>query len=288
MARPLRIEYSGAIYHLTSRGNERKDVFRDDEDRQTFLSILHRVNKRYNWVCHAYCLMANHYHLLIETPDGNVSLGMRQLNGVYTQAFNRRHRRTGHLFQGRYKAILIQKESHLLEVSRYIVLNPLRAGAVATPGDWTWSSYRAMAGKEKPHPCLSTEWILKQFSGDREKAQKEYRKFALEGIRKESIWAGLRGQVLLGGVAFVEGLIDHFKKHKNIPEIPKGQRFANRPELGKIFTEGVLRDRGRRDQKVEEAVERHGYTQRQLADFLGLHFTSVSRIMNQRNKMQKK
>jgi putative transposase len=288
MARPLRIEYSGAVYHLTSRGNERKDIFRDDEDRKTFLSILHRVNKRYNWVCPAYCLMGNHYHLLIETPDGNVSLGMRQLNGVYTQTFNRRHRRTGHLFQGRYKAILIQKDSHLLEVSRYIVLNPLRAGAVERPGDWPWSSYRAMAGIERPHPCLSREWVLKQFNGDRGKAQKEYRKFVLEGVGKGSIWEGLKGQVLLGGVAFMEGLIDHLKEHKDIPEIPKNQRFIDRPELGTIFTQGVLRDRGLRDRKVEEAVECHGYTQRQVADFLGLHFTSVSRILNQRGKMQRK
>jgi len=288
MARPLRIEYSGAVYHITSRGNAKKAVFKDDPDRETFLSILDRVNKRYHWVCHAYCLMKNHYHLLIETPDGNVSVGMRQLNGVYTQAFNRRHRRAGHLFQGRYKAILIQKDSHLPEVSRYIVLNPVRAGGVERPGDWPWSSYRAMGGRKRPHRCLSTEWILKQFSGDRGKAQKEYRKFVLGGIGKGSIWAGVKGQVFLGGVAFVEGLIDHLGKHKDIPEIPKNQRFVNRPELGKIFTERVLRDRGRRDQKVEEAVERHGYSQREVADFLGLHFTSVSRIMNQRSKMQRK
>ena len=288
MARPLRIEYSGAVYHITSRGNEKKAVFKDDQDRGSFLSILDRLNKRYHWICHAYCLMVNHYHLLIETPDGNVSVGMRQLNGVYTQAFNRRHRRAGHLFQGRYKAILIQKDSHLLEVSRYIVLNPVRAGAVERPGDWPWSSYRAIVGRKRPHPSLSTKWILKQFSGDRGKAQKEYRNFVLEGIGKGSIWAGVKGQVFLGGVAFVEGLIDHLRKHKDIPEIPKKQRFVNRPELGRIFTEGVLRDRGRRDQKVEEAVERHGYTQREVADFLGLHFTSVSRIMNQRSKMQRK
>jgi REP element-mobilizing transposase RayT len=116
MARPLRIEYEGAVYHVTSRGNERKPVFKDDGDREVFLDILHKVNKRYNFLCYAYCLMDNHYHLIIETPDGNLSKGMRQLNGVYTQAFNKRHHRVGHIFQGRYKAVLIQKESHLLEV----------------------------------------------------------------------------------------------------------------------------------------------------------------------------
>lgn len=118
MARPLRIEYDGALYHVTSRGNEKKPIFKDDADRSIFLDTLHKVNKRYNWICYAYCLMNNHYHLVIETPDGNLSKGVRQLNGVYTQTFNKRHKRVGHILQGRYKAILIQKESHLLEVCK--------------------------------------------------------------------------------------------------------------------------------------------------------------------------
>jgi REP element-mobilizing transposase RayT len=139
MARPLRIEYEGAVYHVTSRGNERKPVFKDDGDREVFLDTLHKVNKRYNFLCYAYCLMDNHYHLIIETPDGNLSKGMRQLNGVYTQAFNKRHHRVGYIFQGRYKSILIQKESHLLEVCRYVVLNPVRAKAVNSPEEWRWS-----------------------------------------------------------------------------------------------------------------------------------------------------
>ena len=133
MARPLRIEYPGAVYHITSRGNEKKAVYKSDQDRSNFLNTLQHVNKRYNWICHAYCLMDNHYHLLIETPDGNLSIGMRQLNGVYTQLFNNLHGRTGHLFQGRYKSILIQKDSHLLEVCRYVVLNPVRAKMAEVP-----------------------------------------------------------------------------------------------------------------------------------------------------------
>ena len=130
MARPLRIEYDGAVYHVTTRGNARKPIFIDNKDREFFLGTLEQVNKRYHWICHAYCLMNNHYHLVIETPNGNLSKGMRQLNGVYTQAFNRRHNRVGHIFQGRYKAVLIRKESHLLEVGRYVVMNPVRAKAV--------------------------------------------------------------------------------------------------------------------------------------------------------------
>ena len=120
MARPLRIEYPGAIYHITNRGNDKKVVFKDDQDRETFLKILAHVNKRYHWLCHAYCLMDNHYHLMIETPDGNLALGMRQLNDVYTQARNKRYNKTGHLFQGRYKAVLIQKDTHLLVHSTYV------------------------------------------------------------------------------------------------------------------------------------------------------------------------
>src|SRR5262245_61850059 len=138
MARPLRIEYPGALYHITTRGNARRGIFKDDRDRLLFLDILHRVSDRYHWHCHAYCLMDNHYHLVVETPDANLALGMRQLNGIYTQAYNRRHRRTGHLFQGRYKAILVEKESHLLEVCRYVVLNPVRAKAVDHLGRWKW------------------------------------------------------------------------------------------------------------------------------------------------------
>ena len=181
MARPLRIEYPGAVYHITSRGNEKKPVYKDDQDRENFLSILDKVNKRYHWLCHAYCLMDNHFHLLIETPDGNLSIGMRQLNGVYTQAFNKRHRRAGHLFQGRYKAILIQKDSHLLEVCRYVVLNPVRAGLVEDPGQWRWSSYGATAGREKPPACLTTSWVLGQFSSKRRKAEREYREYVRRG-----------------------------------------------------------------------------------------------------------
>ena len=137
MARPLRIEYPGAVYHVTGRGNERKAIFREDQDRKAFLDTLHAVTLRYHWLCHAYCLMNNHYHLVIETPDGNLSLGMRQLNGVYTQGFNRRHKRAGHLFQGRFKAVVVQKESHLLETCRYVVLNPVRGRRVDRPDRWS-------------------------------------------------------------------------------------------------------------------------------------------------------
>src|SRR4030042_35639 len=148
MARPLRIEFPGALYHVTARGNARQDIFLDDDDRLLFCSVLERVVSRFHLLLHAYCLMNNHYHLLVETPEGNLSKGMRQINGVYTQQLNRRYNRVGHVLQGRYKAILVDKDNYLLELSRYVVLNPVRAGLVKQPSRWAWSSYHAMVGHQ--------------------------------------------------------------------------------------------------------------------------------------------
>ncbi len=279
MSRPLRIEYPGAVYHVTSRGNEKKAIFKDNRDRENFLNTIQQVNKRYHWICHAYCLMANHYHLLIETPDGNLSLGMRQLNGVFTQLINKRYGRTGHLFQGRYKAILIQKDSHLLAVCRYIVLNPVRAKVVEKPEDHRWSSYLATAGGVKPHPCLSTDWVLSQFRGKPDNAKKEYRQFVSSDIGQKSIWTEVRGQAFMGGDDFVDTLVDHLKRQEHVSEIPRSQRFSHRPALEMIFSEAVRTNRQKRQRAVRKAVEHYGYRQQEIADHLGLHYSSVSRIV---------
>jgi REP element-mobilizing transposase RayT len=279
MARPLRIEYAGAVYHITSRGNEKKAVFKSDQDRINFLNILLHVNKHYNWICHAYCLMDNHYHLLIETPDGNLALGMRQLNGVYTQLFNKLHGRAGHLFQGRYKSILIQKDTHLLEVCRYVVLNPVRARMVEAPEAWKWSSYRATSGREARHPCLTTAWVLGQFGGKRVAAEKEYRQFVKGGIGR-SIWHEVRGQAILGEEAFGDKLVDRLRKHEAVPEIPRSQRYAHRPALEKLFPPAVLGDRQKRNRKIAEAVEKYGYTQRAIAQHLEMHYSYISQILS--------
>ena len=171
MARPLRLQYPGAVYHLTSRGSARQKIFWDDTDRETFLQTLGQVISRYGWLCHAYCLMDNHYHLLVETPKPNLARGMRQLNGIYTQAFNRCHGRVGHLFQGRYKAILVEKQAHLLELCRYVVLNPVRARPHKRVGAWPWSSYRATAGLAPGPAFLTVDWVLGQFGQRRRRAQ---------------------------------------------------------------------------------------------------------------------
>ena len=280
MARPLRIEYDGALYHLTSRGNERKLVFKDDTDRNIFLDTLHKVTQRYNWLCHAYCLMNNHYHLVIETPDGNLSKGMRQLNGVYTQTFNKRHKRVGHIFQGRYKAILIQKESHLLEVCRYVVLNPVRAKTVTGAKEWRWSSYRATCGIDKPHPCLTTDWILGQFAKQKRTAEKKYKEFVEAGIGEKGIWRSVKGQSILGSDEFVEKLIGYVKGHEDNKEIPKSQRYINRPALKEILKKGMLLNKKDRNKQIKEAINRYGYSQKKVADYLGLYYTTISRIVN--------
>ena len=241
MARPLRIQYADAVYHIAARGNEKKAVYKDDQDRNSFLNLLEEINKRYHWLCHAYCLMGNHYHLVIETRDANLALGMRQLNGMYTQLYNRRHRRWGHLFQGRYKSILIQKDSHLLEVCRYVVLNPVRAGMTTRAGAWFWSSYRAMAGKEKAHGCLTRGWVLAQLSGQRKRAEEIYRRFIEDGIGKESVWQQVKGQAFLGEEGFVEKFKEKLSQVEDIVEIPKSQRFAHRPTPQEIFSNDTCR-----------------------------------------------
>lgn len=170
MARPLRLEFAGALYHVTSRGDHRGQIYRDDTDRAFWMQVLAEVCARFQFVVHSFCQMGNHYHLLLETEHANLSDGMRQLNGIYSQYFNRRHDMVGHVFQGRYKAILVQKESYLLELARYIVLNPVRANIVALPEDWSWSSYRLMIGTAPPPSWLSAQWILEKFNASQPEA----------------------------------------------------------------------------------------------------------------------
>ena len=226
MSRPLRLEFCGALYHVTSRGDRREDIYDDDEDRERFLEILGGVVSDFNWVCHAYCLMDNHYHLLIATPDGNLAKGMRQLNGVYTQASNRRHRRGGHLFQGRYKAILVDEDAYLLEVARYVVLNPLRAGMVSAVEAWPWSSYLAMLG-EAPRPeWLTVDAVLGQFGKRRATAREKYARFVAEG----------RGLGLLMGATGVGGLIGAFVA-TNMSEVRKKGPLMG---FGALFMSGCF------------------------------------------------
>jgi putative transposase len=277
MARPLRIEFPGAVYHVTSRGNARNKIFSDDQDREIFLSVLGSVVIRYNWLCHAFCLMDNHYHLMIETPDANLSIGMRQMNGMYTQKYNRRHNRPGHIFQGRFKAILVQKDSYLSELCRYVVLNPVRAKLVKEPGAWKWSSYQPTAGLVKKPDYLTTDWILGLFHSKRIVAQKQYRTFVGEGIGKGTPWDDLQGQVLLGEEGFVEKLKDLLEVKKQVKEIPRPQRHVDRPSLDKIL--GGQKGKAQRNIRINAAHIRHGYALKEIADYLQIHYSTVSKVI---------
>lgn len=276
MARPLRIEYAGAVYHLTSRGNAREAIFLDERDYTEFLEVLCLVSKRYNWIIHAYCLMTNHYHLLIETPEGNLSIGMRQLNGIYTQRFNRGHNRVGHIFQGRYKAVLVDKDSYLLELCRYVVLNPVRAGMVKNPQEWQWSSYIGIIGQGKGVSCLTTDWILSHFGKKRKEAIEQYKEFVSVGINQSSPLKNVKGQLLLGSEAFYTNMSHLLTEKEDIKEIPRAQRYATRPSLAQLLKKFKEKEK---DQGVYDAHVLYGYKLKEIGDYLKVHYSTVSRII---------
>jgi REP element-mobilizing transposase RayT len=246
-----------------------------------YLKIFGQVVKRFNWLCHAYCLMDNHYHLLIETPEGNLSAGMRQLNGVYTQAFNRAHRRDGHLFKGRFKAILVEKESHLLELCRYIVLNPVRAGITAQPDDYRWSSYLPTLGTVARPSFLATEWLLGNFSTSFAESCRRYRQFVKDGMNIiESPWEKLAGQILLGTEAFVQKARGLLGDKDDLAEIPRIQRHVGRPPLVDLFSPEISLTKGERNRLIHLAHGKHGYTLKEISQVLGIHYTTVSKVIN--------
>jgi len=259
---------------VTSRGDRREVIYRDDEDREDWLEVLGGVCSRFNWRCHAYCEMTNHYHLVVETPDGNLSKGMRQMNGVYTQHVNRRHGLVGHLFQGRFKAILVEKDSYLLELSRYVVLNPVRAGMVSEVSEWIWSSYRAMVGLDRPSSWLVTDWILGQFGRSPARARAGYAAYVAAGVGEPSIWGGLRHQVFLGGEGFAERHADRGKPSEVLREVPRAQR---RP-LARPLDWFERRYPDRRE-AMARAFAAGVYTMQEIADHFGVHYSTVSRAV---------
>lgn len=268
MARPLRLSFPGAVYHVTSRGNARHDIVADDRDRSQWLSLLAHVVDRYGWLCHAYCLMDNHYHLVIETPKPNLSIGMRQLNGRYTQAYNRRHEQVGHVFQGRFTAILVEKDAHLRELCRYVVLNPVRAKIVSHPRLWMWSSYRATVGETKAPGWLTRDWILSQFGQRGGPAQARYRTFVAEGRGGPAPWEQLTGQIYLGSEKFVA----QHQPNRVIRDIPRRQTQAQRPSLETLFER-----KGDLEKTIHQAYRQYGYRLADIADHLGVHAATVSR-----------
>jgi putative transposase len=279
MARPLRLEYPGALYHITSRGNARKNIFKNDKDKQYFLDLLGFVVTRFHWICHGYCLMDNHYHLIIETPEGNLSKGMRQLNGIYTQKYNWKYKKTGHVFQGRYKAILVDKDSYLLELCRYVVLNPIRAGIIENPQEWKWSNYLSTTGAQSPPECLTVDWVLGQFHRNKKRAQEAYKRFVMEGITGETPWKNLQGQIFLGDKIFVEKAKIALGMKKDLQEIPRLQRYAERPELEKLFPNEIKQNKPLRNKIIYTAHVTYGYTLKAISNYLDIHYTTASKVV---------
>ncbi|MBL8519542.1 MAG: transposase [Betaproteobacteria bacterium] len=282
MARPLRIEFPGAIYHVTSRGDRREPIFEDDDDRRAFLVQVGQAMERFDATVLGYCLMDNHYHLVIHTRRGNLSRLMQRLNGTYTQAYNRRHGKVGHLLQGRFKGILVDKDAYLLEVVRYVDLNPVRARTVRDPGNWPWSSYRAHAGKAQAPEWLDTDavhgYLLArdpQGAVDRRRAAQRYVSHVAAG-KGVKLWdEALKHQIFLGEDRFVERMQALMGADRaddaNIPRV-------YRRKIPKPIAQYLAHKAGR-DVGIQQAATQGQHSLTAIAAAVGLSVSRVSRIV---------
>jgi putative transposase len=270
MARQLRIQFEGALYHIMSRGNERMMIFLDEADWIKYLNILHATIKRFNWLCHAYCLMGNHYHLMIETPDANLAKGMKHLNQVYSQFFNWKYRRVGHVFQGRYKSYIVQKETYLLHCCRYIVLNPWEAGLVKHPGEWKWSSYSSTSGLIKPQHFLTTDWLLEIFGTDVRRARENYVQFIEADMNGKRSRLDYKYQLILGSDEFTGSILKRFGPFSSMKDVNNTQLGFGRPPLDQIFNRGKM-SKVARNQAIGMAYRRHKYPLKEIAAHLNMN-----------------
>lgn len=278
MARPLRIEFSGALYHVTARGDNKCRIFFNDKDRNKFLSIYSEIFARLQWITYAWCLMGNHFHLVVETPEPNLSEGMRVLNGTYTQYVNRAYGRTGHLFQGRFHSILVDRNPYLLEVIRYVVLNPVRAGLASSPRDWPWSSYRATAGLEAPPEWLNSGFTLDAVSeraGTQEEKRASFAVYVQSGIHSSrSPMEDLRQQIYLGDDSFIAQAQEKLRPEASLSDIAREQRrppldclgdYAKAyPDLGEAMAQAYLSGK---------------FSQVEISRFFGIHASTVCRTI---------
>jgi putative transposase len=284
MSRPLRIEFPGAVYHVTSRGDRREPIYRDEVDRQMQLDVLAQAMDRFDAQVLAYCLMGNHYHLVLHTRQGNLSRLMRHFNGVYTQAYNRRHGLVGHLFQGRFKAILVDRDAYLLALCRYVERNPVAAGLVASVGDWDWSSYRAHVGRVATPLWLDSAGLHGYLLGhpvasaaDTRRACERYAALVEESQAQDStFWRdALQSQMYLGDEAFVQRMQAQMQSHQQQDkQIPKQQR--RRPQSWSAW---LAQCHGDRDQALYQAYQQGGMTMTELGRECGLSVTHVSRLI---------
>ena len=280
MSRPVRIEFPGACYHVTSKGTKEGTVFMDKDDRGVFLNVIDNVVERFGWLLHSYVLMDDHYHLVVEVPGANLSKGMRQLNGVYTQHFNRRHDVEGPIFKGRFKSVLFEKKGYLLPLCRHVVLNPARTGAGKAFKSYRWSSHRAMSGDIRKPEFLTTGSVLGHF-GKREKdCQIKYRQYVSEGIGAESPLDQRSQQVLLGSSRFLSEMQPILNGEKMAKRGPKQAR--RRRSLNALFKNIDARTRVERNELIRRAHVEYSYTLMEIGEHLGLHYTTVSKVVNSR------
>ncbi|NVM21363.1 MAG: transposase [Desulfobacterales bacterium] len=286
MARPLRIEYPGAFYHVMNRGNAGEDIFISIRDKERFTEYLEKSVERFSIIIHTYCLMSNHYHLLVETPQPNLSLAMQWLNVSYASYHNRKRHRSGHLFQGRFKSILVDADEYLKHLSRYIHLNPVRAKIVEKPEGYHWSSYRAFIGTTKAPKWLETDWLLSTFGKKRKAAAQNYKAFVdeVDGKTLEDPAKDLVGGFILGDSDFVNWVKESLLSNKNDEkEIPQLKQLKPRVSLDAIIqsicasfgsTEKQIREKGRKGNKARDfaiylARDLTGSSCKELGNFFG-------------------
>ncbi len=297
MARPLRIQYEGAVYHVTCRGNERREIFKDDNDRKRFLQILLQSLAVYSIKLYSYVLMSNHFHLLVETPKGNLAEFMRKFNITYTGYFNRRHNRSGHLYQGRYKSILVDKNAYLSVLSRYIHLNPVRIKSMEKTPDnekarylmqYPWSSLPGFVNRRKKEWYIDYGMVLGEYGGDTGKARRAYRKRILEELTegagiKESILA----QSILGGEEFIGWVMEKFlsgEKDRERPSIKEIHRHRTKDHVLNVIAketgrnlEQIKAEKGVLRQITMELLYRIGRLKGQeIGRLMDVGYTSVS------------
>ena len=278
MSRPVRIEFPGAVYHLTSKGKDDLIVFKDDDDRGVFLNVVDNVVERFGWKLHSYVLMDSHYHLVVEVPEANLSKGMRQLNGVYTQHVNRRHNQEGPIFQGRFKSVLLEKKNYLVPVCRHVVTNPTRASEDQNFASYKWSSYRATAGQIKMPKYLFKDDVLQHF-GKREKdAQRKYRDYVKSGVDAKSPLSERTNQVLLGSAKFLSEMQPILQGERLSKRGPKAAK--RRRSLNALFKRVDDKTRLERNELIKRAHLDFGYTLMEIGGHLGLHYTTVSKVVN--------
>ncbi len=277
MARRPRIQYPGAIHHVMARGNRRSTIFEDDLDRRRFLDLLGIAAGRYALRVYGACLMGTHYHIVAETPRGNLSEAMQVLNGRFAQASNRRHGRTGHLFEARSKSLVIQRESYLKRVLRYVVLNPVRAHLVTEPAAWRWSTYCATAGLEPAPDWLTLDWLDWAFDAPtREEACNRYQRYVNEpAARKSKIDTSA---LAIGGRRFRERLAETFSRRAPDRPLPVGYVPSVRPALSDLLAGVDSRGAGL-PRAVYAAHATHGYRQSEIARHLGLDPSTVCKTL---------